>query len=172
MGVIARRIRSVLALLSGTLCLGISVLAVRAQFGGNDYLEWKSNAGPIPEVTLTVNELGEEKVTGMEAYEQWDRWQWKFHIRANPNGIFCFGRQPFYGYPRNSFDWHLPYFVAIPCTMILPAIVLRGYKKERRRRKRRERGLCLNCGYDLRASKDRCPECGMAIPGERLKAEG
>jgi hypothetical protein len=55
----------------------------------------------------------------------------------------------------------LPAWLPALAAALLPAFWLVAY---RRRRRRARAGLCLRCGYDLRASGDRCPECGSPRP--------
>ena len=40
------------------------------------------------------------------------------------------------------------------------ALLLNRRREEMLRRHRSDAGLCVACGYDLRASRGRCPECG------------
>jgi hypothetical protein len=44
-----------------------------------------------------------------------------------------------------------------------------GWSDQSEQVRRREHGLCRHCGYDLRASTDRCPECGE--PTSRIARE-
>jgi hypothetical protein len=54
----------------------------------------------------------------------------------------------------------LPAWLAVAAFAVLPA--LRAFQMIRARRRFAE-GCCPSCGYDLRATPDRCPECGLVI---------
>jgi hypothetical protein len=50
--------------------------------------------------------------------------------------------------------------VVIPCGLGVGIPLYRRWKREQWRRRCIREELCLKCGYDLRASGERCPECG------------
>jgi len=45
-----------------------------------------------------------------------------------------------------------------------PLFEIRDMVRSRRREYRLSHGLCVECGYDLRATPERCPECGTIPP--------
>jgi hypothetical protein len=84
----------------------------------------------------------------------------KSHVRlifkpADVNPANYFGEARIYFIPY----WLLTLLAALT-NLPLGLLALRRYRLS----SRLKQGRCLTCGYDLRASKDRCPECGTAIP--------
>ena len=63
----------------------------------------------------------------------------------------------------------------VPVNLLaLAFLILSGYllAPSHRRRKRKKLGLCVKCGYDLRGSKKRCPECGTEFEGSGAEELG
>jgi hypothetical protein len=105
--------------------------------------------------TLTVLSLALFAITAFH----WGRAEWRMRetiadLRASANSNVTY---TFHHYRARSGPH--------PAVLLLLEAMLPGFWAAqvlyRRRKARRQVGRCRKCGYDLRATPDRCPECGM-----------
>jgi hypothetical protein len=90
-----------------------------------------------------------------------NRWGFGFHVRrtvGQPKGFWRFGG-------RALWIIYMPFWLATTITAVPPLI---WCVRKLRRRTRERSGLCPKCGYDLRATPDRCPECGTPAQESRI----
>ena len=87
----------------------------------------------------------------------------KGHL-AGPFGVATFDETSADGVSDGVREIMVPDWLPILLFLLLP---LRCAGRAVIGRKRRKPGLCTTCGYDLRATPDRCPECGTAAAGAK-----
>jgi hypothetical protein len=80
----------------------------------------------------------------------------KRYARSDPPTMWNAIGLKWYSGPTHS-SICFPYWLAAILTAAAPAFSIAARV---RRRRRIEAGQCLSCGYDLRATPGRCPECG------------
>jgi len=75
------------------------------------------------------------------------------------------GRAPYLSVDTSLY---LPYWLIILICIVPSAWWLLVLRQKRLRAARALNGRCLSCGYDLRATPERCPECGATTEIKRL----
>jgi hypothetical protein len=168
-----RVLRDVATAASLVLCVAAGALWVRSYFVG-DGVVWKPGDAPPYYRAYAgrgVVRLGSGQYDFPHAAY--------LDYSASPAPVRQTGFHPGTLAHRLSFDLHrgpdskgmptrdalFPLWSVVLAAGVPPAFRARRARRDHRDRTRRRRakaGRCTSCGYDLRASPERCPECGAA----------
>jgi hypothetical protein len=162
------------------LCLGTTSAWIRSHFTQDVWVKTTAAGRHYELATLP----GQFRLTIGDGWINPAPWRW-YHGTL-PNRLIVLGHRPIYEwywygiavhgtsgttYDYSTTSWFrgtyktyaVPFFWPIALTLLLPACVaVRSRRFLIRQQFRRVRGLCPSCGYDLRATPQRCPECGYA----------
>jgi hypothetical protein len=168
---VRRKLFNLAAAVSLVLCVAVCVLWVRSYFAQDTIAYDFSDDRP------GMNDISVASSNGVLAV----------HHFAHPTALYPPGLRRFVTTPSSmrptptwrtfAFDrgeqnggrfWRVfaPHWSAALLCAVSPALWLSNRRRQRRRVRDR---LCPCCGYDLRATPDRCPECG-ALPDVRPSA--
>ena len=64
-------------------------------------------------------------------------------------------------------DGRMPYWVLVTLLSLLPILWIARFRRQRARDRLNPSEFCIRCGYDLRATPQQCPECGV-IPQKQV----
>ena len=73
-------------------------------------------------------------------------------------GFYCGHR--FHGHGEKYLQIQFPLWLPFTLSLLVSLLAARKWRHHHRLYLRQKLGLCLTCGYDLRATPQRCPECG------------
>jgi hypothetical protein len=119
----------------------LGFLSQTFEFGypyGSSAVKWTWKTGPAQDL---VGQVGKNRPNG-----------------SAPIAGFMFRRIAVPDVTGSILLFPLAVLVAVFAPLPLADVLL--IRRRRRRRRRLAAGLCVACGYDLRASPGRCPECG------------
>jgi hypothetical protein len=167
-----RRLLNLLTLLSLLLCLAVCVLWVRGVFV-SDVVTFRHTAELRPRVEVWLSSFtGGIGLVVRKDHQRADGRRWVWESEA-PGGYSKMGWPTESSLNRLGFGvstWHTSlhsmysavapaWFLAIVSATLPSVWAMREYNR-RREARRAGMGQCPRCGYDLRATPDRCPECG------------
>jgi hypothetical protein len=156
---LARHLFTLCAAASLLLCVAAAAMAVRS-FSVEDELEYLSPGGRL---LMLISKNGRLDVLYLSSWISDD----------DPGFTYMQGSPAAYGgtdYSKRALGFgagvqlnggrfvNIPYWFLALSAAVPPFVAV---KRIRKRRRLSRRGLCAVCGYDLRASPDRCPECGV-----------
>jgi len=174
-----RWVRNLVCLISLLVCLFVSGVGVRS-YWIEDFWIWYDNANTglysnilrIGHGNIQYAWYDVSRLSGLNLAPGHYRRKPPDESHFNPQAHFTFAGLR-YDQSKGNYSSHLiaEMHLAWPFTLtaVLPALWVIAY---RRRRRRFRAGLCRVCGYDLRASPGRCPECGTTSPAGHPRTDG